>query len=96
MYVDILSKSTEYVLGFTDDRKVAVATMLHEFHHKMNTCVFKVTIHVPYLYHRCGKLLKDADAVQFHAAKTEHSSFSESVEEIKPLSEEEKREQIAK
>ena len=94
-------------MGFTDDRKVAVATMLPEFHRKMNACVFKVTIHVPYLYHRCGKLvpnlyhrcgklLKDADAVQFHAAKTEHSSFSESVEEIKPLSEEEKREQIAK
>ncbi|XP_052214211.1 UBX domain-containing protein 1-A-like isoform X2 [Dreissena polymorpha] len=44
----------------------------------------------------CGKLLKDADAVQFHAAKTEHSSFSESVQEIKPLTEEEKREQLAK
>lgn len=44
----------------------------------------------------CGKLLKDADAVQFHAAKTEHSSFSESVDEVKPLTEEEKREQLGK
>jgi len=45
---------------------------------------------------RCGKLLKDSEAVQFHAAKTEHSSFSESVEEIKPLSATEKKEQLAK
>lgn len=44
----------------------------------------------------CGKLLKDADAVQFHAAKTQHASFSESVDEVKPLTEEEKREQLAK
>ncbi|XP_052769953.1 UBX domain-containing protein 1-like [Mya arenaria] len=44
----------------------------------------------------CGKLLKDADAVQFHAAKTEHSSFSESTEEVKALSEQEKKEQLAR
>ncbi|XP_053399394.1 UBX domain-containing protein 1-A-like [Mercenaria mercenaria] len=44
----------------------------------------------------CGKLLKNEDAVQFHAAKTQHASFSESVDEVKPLSEEEKREQLLK
>ncbi|KAL4237750.1 UBX domain-containing protein 1 [Mactra antiquata] len=44
----------------------------------------------------CGKLLKDADAVQFHAAKTQHENFSESVEEVKPLSAEEKKEQLNK
>ncbi|KAL8623006.1 hypothetical protein ACOMHN_027126 [Nucella lapillus] len=38
----------------------------------------------------CGKLLKSELDVQAHAARTQHSSFSESVEEIKPLTEEEK------
>ena len=45
---------------------------------------------------RCGKLLRDADAVQFHAAKTQHSSFSESTDEVKPLSKEEKEAQMAR
>ena len=42
----------------------------------------------------CGKLLKDQDEMEYHAAKTDHSSFSESTEEKKPLSEEEKRAQL--
>ena len=45
---------------------------------------------------RCGKLLRDADAVQFHAAKTQHSSFSESTDEVKPLTKEEKEAQMAR
>ncbi|RUS77393.1 hypothetical protein EGW08_014839, partial [Elysia chlorotica] len=44
----------------------------------------------------CGKLLKSEMDAQAHAARTQHSSFSESVEEIKPLTEEEKKEQLAK
>lgn len=43
----------------------------------------------------CGKLFKSQDDVEFHAAKTQHSSFSESTEEKKPLSEEEKKAQLA-
>ncbi|XP_055546267.1 UBX domain-containing protein 1 [Wyeomyia smithii] len=43
----------------------------------------------------CGKLFKSQDEVEFHAAKTQHSSFSESTEEKKPLSEEEKKAQLA-
>lgn len=43
----------------------------------------------------CGKLFKNQDEVEFHAAKTNHSSFSESTEEKKPLSEEEKKAQLA-
>ncbi|RVD89199.1 uncharacterized protein DFL_000215 [Arthrobotrys flagrans] len=39
----------------------------------------------------CGKLLRNWDAVQFHAERTEHQNFDESVEEIKPLTEEEKK-----
>ncbi|KAK6518828.1 hypothetical protein TWF281_003520 [Arthrobotrys megalospora] len=39
----------------------------------------------------CGKLLRNWDAVQFHAERTEHQNFDESVEEIKPLTEEEKQ-----
>lgn len=33
---------------------------------------------------------------QFHAAKTGHANFAESVEEIKPLTEEEKRQRMEK
>lgn len=43
----------------------------------------------------CGKLFKTQDDVEFHAAKTQHSSFSESTEEKKPLTEEEKKAQLA-
>lgn len=43
----------------------------------------------------CGKLFKSQEEVEFHAAKTQHSSFSESTEEKKPLTEEEKKAQLA-
>ncbi|XP_052870175.1 UBX domain-containing protein 1 [Anopheles cruzii] len=43
----------------------------------------------------CGKLFKSQEDVEFHAAKTQHSSFSESTEEKKPLTEEEKKAQLA-
>ncbi|CAH1646462.1 unnamed protein product [Spodoptera littoralis] len=42
----------------------------------------------------CGKLLKNQDEMEYHAAKTDHSSFSESTEEKKPLTEEEKKAQL--
>jgi hypothetical protein len=41
---------------------------------------------------RCGKLLKDADAATTHAMKTNHSSFSECIDVIKPPTAEEKEE----
>lgn len=44
----------------------------------------------------CGKLFTTQDMVEFHAAKTGHSKFSESTEEKKPLTEEEKKEQMRK
>lgn len=44
----------------------------------------------------CGKLFKSTIEVEFHAAKTQHSNFSESTEEKKPLTEEEKKEQLIK
>lgn len=44
----------------------------------------------------CGKLFKSEVEIEFHAAKTGHQSFSESTEEVKPLTEEERREQIKK
>ncbi|CAF0790458.1 unnamed protein product [Rotaria sordida] len=40
----------------------------------------------------CGKLLKDADAATAHAMRTNHSSFSECTEVLKPLTAEEKEE----
>ncbi|XP_057655626.1 UBX domain-containing protein 1 [Diorhabda carinulata] len=44
----------------------------------------------------CGKLFDTNEAVEFHATKTGHQSFSESTEEKRPLTDEEKREQLAK
>lgn len=42
----------------------------------------------------CNKLFKNQGEVEFHAAKTGHSNFSESTEEKKPLTEEEKKAQL--
>ncbi|XP_034952379.1 UBX domain-containing protein 1-B [Chelonus insularis] len=39
----------------------------------------------------CGKLFKSSLEVEYHATKSGHDSFSESLEEKKPLTEEEKR-----
>ena len=44
----------------------------------------------------CGKLLKSENEVQLHATRSGHTNFSESVEEVKPLTEEEKQAQLAK
>ncbi|XP_046388786.1 UBX domain-containing protein 1-B [Ischnura elegans] len=44
----------------------------------------------------CNKLFATQLEVEYHAAKSGHSSFSESVEEKKPLTEEEKKEQLKK
>lgn len=43
----------------------------------------------------CGKLFKSSLEVEFHATKSGHSNFAESTEEKKPLTEEEKRAQLA-
>ncbi|XP_053980640.1 UBX domain-containing protein 1 [Hylaeus anthracinus] len=42
----------------------------------------------------CGKLFKNNLEVEFHATKSGHDQFSESTEEKKPLSEDEKKEQL--
>ncbi|XP_028417840.1 UBX domain-containing protein 1-like [Dendronephthya gigantea] len=44
----------------------------------------------------CGKLLKTEAQVQMHAARTGHQNFAESTEEIRPLTEEEKKAQLVK
>ncbi|KAL1501429.1 hypothetical protein ABEB36_006749 [Hypothenemus hampei] len=44
----------------------------------------------------CGKLFKTNEEVEFHASKSGHENFSESTEEKRPLTEEEKKEQLAK
>ncbi|RZB39926.1 UBX, APG6, and/or AAA 32 domain containing protein [Asbolus verrucosus] len=44
----------------------------------------------------CGKLFKTQEEVEFHATKSGHENFSESTEEKKALTEEEKKEQLAK
>lgn len=42
----------------------------------------------------CLRLFKTNLEVEFHAAKSGHSNFSESTEEKKPLTEDEKKEQL--
>ena len=42
----------------------------------------------------CGRLLRSTIEAEAHAAKTSHSNFSESTEEIKPLTEEEKKQKL--
>jgi len=42
----------------------------------------------------CGRVLKNEEEMEFHAAKTSHSNFSESNEEKRPLTDEEKAEQM--
>ncbi|KAI9558758.1 hypothetical protein GHT06_015547 [Daphnia sinensis] len=44
----------------------------------------------------CNRLFSSSSEVEFHAAKTGHSQFSESTDEKKPLTEEEKKEQLRK
>jgi len=44
-----------------------------------------------YVCNDCGKLLRNWNAVQFHAEKTEHQNFDESTTEVAPLSAEEKK-----
>ncbi|KAG6008661.1 hypothetical protein E4U21_004016 [Claviceps maximensis] len=39
----------------------------------------------------CGKKFRNHDLATFHATKTDHTDFSESIEEIAPLTEEEKK-----
>ncbi|KAL6857489.1 hypothetical protein ACO1O0_004925 [Amphichorda felina] len=39
----------------------------------------------------CGKKFRSLNAAEFHASKTEHTDFSESTEEIAPLTEDEKK-----
>ncbi|KAF2461379.1 ubiquitin-related domain-containing protein [Lineolata rhizophorae] len=42
----------------------------------------------------CGKKFRSTAQAEFHASKTEHTDFSESTEEIKPLTEEEKKQKL--
>lgn len=55
--------------------------------------MFISRIHISF-YYSCGKLFKTNLEVEFHATKSGHDSFSESTEEKRPLTEEEKKEQL--
>ncbi|THG96071.1 hypothetical protein EW026_g5690 [Hermanssonia centrifuga] len=43
----------------------------------------------------CGKIFRNTSLAQFHAEKSGHDQFEESTEEIKPLTEEEKKQKLA-
>ena len=47
-----------------------------------------------YLLCRCGKLLRSDADIASHVARTGHTQFAESTQEIKPLTEEEKKEKL--
>lgn len=42
----------------------------------------------------CGKKFRSQAQAEFHASKTEHTDFSESTEELAPLTEEQKKERL--
>jgi hypothetical protein len=42
----------------------------------------------------CGKKFRSTAQAEFHASKTEHTDFSESTEELAPLTEEQKKERL--
>ncbi|KAF7798704.1 hypothetical protein EIP86_009928 [Pleurotus ostreatoroseus] len=44
---------------------------------------------------KCGKIFRNTALAQFHAEKSGHDQFEESTEEIKPLTEEEKKQKLA-
>ncbi|EUC59706.1 UBX domain protein [Rhizoctonia solani AG-3 Rhs1AP] len=44
---------------------------------------------------QCGKIFRDTALANFHAEKSGHDQFEESTEEIKPLTEEEKKQKLA-
>lgn len=44
---------------------------------------------------QCGKIFKNTALANFHAEKSGHDQFEESTEEIKPLTEEEKKQKLA-
>lgn len=46
------------------------------------------------MFVRCGKLFQSSLEVEYHATKSGHDSFSESLEERKPLTEDEKRDKL--
>lgn len=42
----------------------------------------------------CGKKFRSTAQAEFHASKTEHTDFSESTEELAPLTEDQKKERL--
>jgi len=53
-----------------------------------------ITTNIKNYISSCKKLFTDTAALEYHALKSNHSNFSESTEEKKPLTEEEKKEQM--
>jgi len=63
---------------------------------EMNTSTSSSAVPKSYKCEDCNKLFADTAALEYHAMKSGHSNFSESTEEKKPLTEEEKKEQMKK
>lgn len=57
---------------------------------------FVITTNIENYVSSCNKLFADTTALEYHAMKSGHSNFAESTEEKKPLTEDEKKEQMKK
>jgi len=55
-----------------------------------------ITTNIENYVSSCNKLFADTTAVEYHAMKSGHSNFTESTQEIKLLTEDEKKEQKKK
>lgn len=66
-----------------------------EFVFSFRTPLSNILINI-LIVRRCNKLFKSQLEVEYHATKSGHSKFSESTEEKKPLTDEEKQEQLRK
>lgn len=71
--------------------------MTHEF--GANPVPFRIRLCTPLAQSikctDCGKIMKNSAFASFHAEKSGHTNFEESTEEIKPLTEEEKKQRLA-
>ncbi|NP_001156055.1 UBX domain-containing protein 1-like [Acyrthosiphon pisum] len=63
---------------------------------KSETNTSSATVAKSYKCEDCNKLFADTTALEYHAMKSGHSNFAESTEEKKPLTEDEKKEQMKK
>ncbi|XP_031631865.1 UBX domain-containing protein 1-B [Contarinia nasturtii] len=91
----------EWLLAHSDDAEIAPECVSADSTNTTESNVGGASTSEPqevksFKCEECNRLFKNQMEVEFHAAKSGHSNFSESTEEKKPLSEDEKKEQLAR